>query len=147
MNRRRTIRRVLLGCAVLSVLPCGFFGFWFAASAGSSSGSPTLAAEWRDYLSQFADPDAAEAGSDSILVHRFTNGEWVFGRSQNSHGIWYRGGGTVVVRDSKGQTRAFFGHVCGEGHFGFGKPDPDLANLAEFYKRMEEAGFVDHHFL
>jgi hypothetical protein len=114
----------------------------FAVSAGSSLGSPELAAEWRDHLAQYPDPDTASAADPEVIVLRFRNGEWVFGRSQNSHGVWYRGGGTVVVRDSSGQTRAFFGHVCGGGQLGIGSPD--LPSLAEFYKQMAEAGFAEH---
>ena len=142
MKRRRTIRWVLIGCAGLLVLPCGFFGFWYAALAGSSSGSPDLAAEWRDHLAQYPDPDAAHAADPEVIVLRFRNGEWVFGRSQNSHGIWYRGGGTVVVRDSTGRTRAFFGHVCGGGQLGIGYPE--LPSLGDFYKRLVGSGFAEH---
>ncbi len=46
---------------------------------------------------------------------RFTNGEWVTGVAKDSHALysdWY-GGGTVVVKDSRGRVRCFFGHVCG----------------------------------
>ena len=144
MNRRRTIRWVVGGCAALALLPCGFFGLWFAASTGSSKGSPALAAEWRDHLASFPDPDAARAADPEVIVIRFRDGGWVFGRSQNSHGIWYRGGGTVVVRDSAGRTRAFFGHVCGGGQLGIGYPD--LPNLAAFDKEMTESGFKEHSF-
>jgi hypothetical protein len=142
MKRRRTIRWVLIGCGGLLLLPCGFFGFWWAVSAGSSSGSPALAAEWRDHLARFPDPDAAKAADPQVVVVRCRNGEWAFGRSQNSHGIWYRGGGTVVIRDSAGRTRAFFGHVCGGGHLGVGPVEPP--SLAELYKQLAESGFAEH---
>jgi hypothetical protein len=43
---------------------------------------------------------------------RFPNGEWVFGRGIDSH--WFSvGRGTLVVKDSRGRVRIFFGHVCG----------------------------------
>lgn len=37
----------------------------------------------------------------------------MFGVDRDSHR--YRDGGTVVVKDSQGRIRAFFGHVCGGG--------------------------------
>src|SRR5262249_23209580 len=58
---RSAIRWVVIGCAVLLALPCVFFGLWFAAAASNNSGSPALAAEWRDHLAQFPDPDTARA--------------------------------------------------------------------------------------
>ncbi len=143
-RRRRLLRWLLLAAAVVCVIPCGFFGFWMAAEAGSDSGSPNLAEEWRDEFAPFDDPSEAVAHDPGIILMRFRNGEWVFGRSQNSHGIWLRGGGTVVVKDSKGQTRAFFGHVCGGGHLGIGHPD--LPNLEAFYKQLRESGFQEYHF-
>ena len=36
-----------------------FFGLWFASSYGSDRGSPKLASEWRELLSEFSDPDSA----------------------------------------------------------------------------------------
>jgi hypothetical protein len=142
MKPRKVIRWVLIGAAVSCVLLCGFVGFWFAASVGSSSGSPALAAEWRDHLAQYPDPKSASAADPEVIVLRCRNGEWAFGLSKNSHGIWYRGGGTVVVRDNTGQTRAFFGHVCGGGHLGLGPVEP--SSLAEFYTRLVESGFREH---
>lgn len=147
MKHRRTLRWALVGCAGLLALPCGLFGFYASLEGGSSRGSPALAAEWRDRLSQYLDPEAARAGDPEVVVLGFTNGEWVFGRSQSSHGMWHRGGGTVVVRDSRGRTRAFFGHVCGWGQLGVASSEfSQLPSLAEFYKRMAEegGGFAEH---
>ncbi len=142
MKQRRVLRWVVIGVVGLSLIPCGFFGFWFAAEFGSDSGSPSLAAEWRDRLNQYADPNSAHVADPKIVVVRFRNGEWVYGLSQNSHGIWYRGGGTLVVKDSKGRTRAFFGHVCGGGHIGH-VVDLELLGLDEYYKRLESI-FTEH---
>lgn len=142
MKKRRVLRWVAIGVVGLSLIPCGFFGFWFAVASGSSTGSPSLAAEWRDRLNQYADPNSAHVADPEIVVVRFKNGEWVYGLSQNSHGIWYRGGGTLVVKDSKGQTRAFFGHVCGGGHIGH-VADMELPSLDEYYKSLESI-FKEH---
>ena len=142
MARRRVVRWLLWGLAAYAVVCIAFFGFWFAAAAGSSSGSPTLAAEWRDRLGRFADPEAARAADPEVIAVRFRNGEWAFGLSKSSHGVWYRGGGTVVVKGSDGRTRAFFGHVCGRGRFGFG--GSEQGSLAEFYESSGTCGFREH---
>jgi len=128
---------------IVTVVVVGFYGFWYAATAGSSSGSPKLAEEWRADLSRFADPEDANVRDWRTFVIRFKSGEWVIARMQPSHGIWYTGGGTVVVKDSNGQMRAFFGHVCvaspnAIGHY-------EGKDLAQFYEYMASV-FREHHF-
>lgn len=105
----RIVRRLLAFLVTPIVL---VFGFWFASSVGSDRGSAELASEWHTLLSKFADPDTASAGNERIWVIRCDNGEWMFGLAQGSHGIWKRGGGTVVTKDSNGDIRSFRGHVC-----------------------------------
>ena len=45
------------------------------------------------------------------FVKSFPDGRWIACAYGGSHGGW--GGGTVVSRDSSGETHVFFGHVCG----------------------------------
>jgi hypothetical protein len=143
MKQRPLIWWLVVPPSALAVLVVGgFIAFWFAVSTGSDSGSPALAAEWRDHLAQFNGPDAARAADPAVVVVRCKNGDWAFGRSQDSHGIWRRGGGTVVIRDSGGRTRAFFGHVCGGGHLGIGPAEP--LSLADFYEQLVKSGFTEH---
>ena len=142
MQRRTVIRWSLLGCAGLLMLPCGFFGLMVAVQGGSDRGSSALAAEWRDQLAQYPDPVAAQSADPEVLVVRCRNGEWAFGRSKNSHGVWYRGGGTVVVRDSAGRVRAFFGHVCGSDDLGGNETKPP--SLAVYYGGLAEREFIEH---
>jgi hypothetical protein len=145
MSRRRAVLWVLLGFAGLLMLPCGFYGLWFAAASGSDRGSPELAAEWRDALLAAPGPDEAAAADPDVVVLRFPSGEWVFGKSQDSHGVWRRGGGTLVIRDSRGRVRAFFGHMCGarcmEDTFGRDNPSLDA-----FYQRVVAHCVVEHTF-
>jgi hypothetical protein len=145
MSRRRAILWVLIGFAGLLMLPCGFYGLWFAVAAGSNSGSPELAAEWRAALLAAPGPDEAATADPDVVVLRFQNGEWAFGKSQDSHGVWRRGGGTMVVRDSRGRVRAFFGHMCGarcmEDAFG-----RNIPSLDAFYQRVVADGKVEHTF-
>jgi hypothetical protein len=48
----------------------------------------------------------------------FPTGEWVVGVAKDSHAWFstYTGGGTAVLKDSRGRVRCFFGHVCGDGN-------------------------------
>jgi len=144
MTRRTPFRPVRIALIGIGVLFVGFFGLWFAAEAGSSSGSPELAEKWRKELDQFSDPDEAHAHDSRISVVRFDNGEWLFVKMQPSHGIWYRGGGTVVVKDCHGQVPAFFGHVCAETPHAIGYYE--TKSLDQFYGAMTRGIFREHHF-
>lgn len=116
-----------------------FFALWVAASFGSDRGSPELASEWRQMLSEFDDPDAATAADGRVWAIRCENGEWMFGIAQGSHGIWRRGGGTVVTKDSNGDLRSYRGHVC----WPIGSPfrGGSTESLAEVYEGIVNLGF------
>jgi hypothetical protein len=49
--------------------------------------------------------------------------------SANSHGNPW--GGTVVTKDSDGQVRTFYGHVCGHADIGM-----ETKSLADVYRRF-----------
>ena len=139
MTRKTKVRIALVAGAILLGCPCAFFGSWGAAIAGSDSGSPELAAEWREKLTPI---DSLETAKARALTEQFPNGEWVAWLSADSHGIWIRGGGTVVIKDSRGQIRAFFGHVCGSFSPPFGSN-----SLDDFYTRMaSQTRYREHHF-
>lgn len=111
----------------------------------SDEGSPVLASEWRSELNAFATPDDAVKADPTIQVVKFKNGEWLFGRCQDSHGIsWRGGGGTMVMKDSRGEIRALKGHVCGSRFLSGGSSE--IANLDTFYSRLKETNFVDLNF-
>lgn len=76
-----------------------------------SSGSVTAAQLWRKRFAGLADPEAARAAHPEVVGKRFRDGRWAFGVSLDSHGS--PDGGTIVLKDSTGAVRAFFGHVCG----------------------------------
>jgi len=146
MARARPLLWVAIGLSAVCAIPCGFFGLWAAAAGGSDKGSPALAAEWKAELSQFQSPEEAQAKDPKVIVRRFPDGSWVFGRCQSSHGMWKRGGGTVVVKDSKRQVRAFFGHVCGDENLG---AVWEHWSLDEYYRQtldLQEGGFVEYQF-
>jgi hypothetical protein len=110
VRRRVIIPLLLLLCAGLlaylfTSTPLSIFVF------GMGEGSPDYAHQWRDALKDLADPEAAQSAYPDIIWKRFDNGEWIFGVCSDSHSS--HRGGTIVVKDSTGQVRAFFGHVCG----------------------------------
>ena len=116
-----------------------FLGSWYASSGGSDRGYPELAAEWRSLLGRFEEPDSASAENKRIWVIHCDNGEWIFGVAQGSHGLWRRGGGTVVTKDSNGDMRSCRGHVCSP----YGSPFEECASadLAAVYKEIDRYGF------
>ena len=50
-------------------------------------------------------------GRPWALIQSFPDGRWIACVHADSHGAW--GGGTIVTRDSSGETHIFFCHVCG----------------------------------
>lgn len=116
-----------------------FFGLWFASEAGSDRGSPELASAWRKLLSEFGDPNSAASANERIWVIHCENGEWMFGLAQGSHGIWKRGGGTVVTKDSNGDLRSYRGHVCWPAGSPFRGCSTE--NLASVYQSITDRGF------
>ncbi len=92
----------------------------------------TEAVKLRPVVEAMPEPVESFGDRDKQTVGiRFPNGEWVTGVTKDSHGLyseWF-GGGTVVLKDSSGRVRCFFGHVCGVGNFMLaGQP----ASLAAF---------------
>ena len=143
LNVRLVLKLGVIVIAVLAMPFVAFFGLWIASSAGSDRGSPKLASEWSHQLSEFTDPDAAVASNKRVWVIDCENGEWMFGLAQGSHGIWRRGGGTVVTKDSNGDVRSYRGHVCCSTGTPFrGSATDDLATL---YQEITDLGFKAAH--
>jgi hypothetical protein len=143
MKKRRRSLWLALGLGGLcAIMLCASLGVLAAVFAVNDRGSSELAAKWKAELTEYSSPDVAQARNPDVIVIRFGNGEWVFGLCRNSHGAWTRGGGTVVVKDSKGQIRAFFGHVCGDCLGAFW----ETTSLDLYYQKTLncEFGFVEH---
>jgi hypothetical protein len=136
---------MLIGIAILlGTFTCMLTAMLINLAAGvNNSGSPELAAEWQAVLTPLT-PTASELHKDppDLEFVTFPNGEWIIGFAQNSHGISVRGGGTLVVKDSRGNVRAFFGHVCGPHYLRtFFCETPDLDG---FYARLKRLEFTEH---
>lgn len=104
---------VVLGIFLMLVAALiGFF--WLGMQTSGGMGSMNEAERLRPIVEGITGPDdqTGEAGHWAI---RFPNGEWVAGVAKDSHALYaqWTGGGTVVLKDSRGRVRCFFGHVCG----------------------------------
>jgi hypothetical protein len=136
---RRFLKVGGISIAVIVIPFIIFFGLWFASSYGSDRGSPELASEWRQLLSEFRDPNSAVDANERIWVIQCDNDEWMFGLAQGSHGIWKHGGGTVVTKDSNGELRSYRGHVCWPSGSPFRGCSTE--NLANVYEQIDDLGF------
>jgi hypothetical protein len=103
----------------------------------TAKGSSAYVARWRSAFEPLADPESAQARYAEVVARRFDGGDWVFGVCRDSHS--HRDGGSVVVKDSTGKVRAFFGHVCGDQWLAHALRD--FKTLDEFYRFMEEGNF------
>jgi hypothetical protein len=100
-------------------------------------GSTERAAKWKAVFEELTDPERVKTKYPFAAIKRFDDGSWIFGVGEDSHRD--PDGGTIVVKDSGGAVRAFFGHVCG----------PDMlqdefshsSSLAEFYSLLSQTQF------
>ena len=136
-------RLIVIVDTVLIMVPVGILmavvAIGLEVISVNDRGSPKLARAWRDQLNQYTSHQQATTADPTVQVVTMENGEWLFGRSQSSHGFWHGDGGTMVVKDSKGETHAFLGgHVCGPSYLmhGFSK-----SSLAKFYESVKEQEF------
>jgi hypothetical protein len=130
---RRTLWQKLLLGAALFTSPCwcctggaltrNTYNYWFTYTAedrafikndrnGYEGGLPSVARRLKAEMEPIPDPEIAVQLHPDWAAVRFPNGEWVFGHGVNSHGFSV-GHGTLVLKDSRGRVRIFFGHVCG----------------------------------
>lgn len=68
------------------------------------------------------------------LIYEFEKGDWIAVAYANSHGK-NPAGGTVVLRDSNGIIRVYFGHVCGSPYLDGLSKEEIYAHFTEPYWR------------
>ncbi len=132
---------------VLALLACGALAFWVLGPTlflGYGEGSPAHAQRWKEAFEGLPDPETAQSQYPEVVAKRYANEEWIFGVCEDSHSSPW--GGTVVVKDSRGQVRAFFGHVCGSRALEIGLQQSD--SLDDFYHSdwLRGFGFAEHTF-
>jgi hypothetical protein len=82
--------------------------------------------------------------SKAMLARRFPNGEWMLDSlSLLRFGLFRWGGGTIVVKDSRGKIRAFFGPISGTR--GLAMIFVGTSDLDAFYARMK-LRYMEHRF-
>jgi hypothetical protein len=109
---RRRIVVLAVAWFVLLALCAGLFQWMiWPAPFKRGEGSTSYARKWKERFESTEDPETAQARFGDVTVKRFDNGEWIFGVCADSHSSIH--GGTVVVKDSRGNTHVYFGHVCG----------------------------------
>jgi hypothetical protein len=112
--------------------------FMYYIIRSNNAGSVEEAVKLKNIIEPITIPESGVGCDPDYAYHRFDNGEWVMGIGRNSHGSSV--GGTVVLKDSRGQVRFFVGHVCGpSGHMTL---VDFTANLDEFYKSLV-TGFIE----
>jgi len=159
----KTVLRLGFIFAILTSPGCCLFGwfvvrvqynYWFiytpedrefqrTPGPGYNGGLPSAARQLRAEMEQIPDPDTALGLHPDWEAHRFPNREWVFGYGIDSHALTRVGGGTLVVKDSHGRVRCFFGHVCGNRGTCFVFDGARQAkSVDDFYKYLQsELGF------
>ncbi len=137
MTRRRIVLASLASAGLVVLLCCGAGYFWLYLLIGvNDAGSASLAEEWKLVLEPLGNVEDATQKEPLVQGKRFADGDWVFGLCRDSHGRFKQGGGTLVVKDSRGKVRAFFGHVC--GWLALETMLREQKSLDEFYKYLLE---------
>jgi hypothetical protein len=136
MKRSTIVLLVCLPPAAMFALCLGCSGYvLYVFNSSDDLGSPKLAAEWEAKLQTFKDFDDALNKDSQVQGTVLPNGEWVMGYCNDSHAkLPGSGGGTLVVKDSRGAVRVFFGHVCGNDVIE--SCCHDCASLDMFYERL-----------
>ncbi|MGL4465445.1 MAG: hypothetical protein ACRC1K_25115 [Planctomycetia bacterium] len=136
-------RRLWIAAALVVGSPMGFLVLEMSVPMGS--GSPAEAARLRVKLEPVTDPDSGLGIDREYVTKRFPNGEWIAAICRRSHDwmSYFKGGGTVVLKDSRGRIRAFFGHCCG-GEGGLGMTFSRSNSLDEFDALMPPTTFHEY---
>ena len=98
-------------------------------------GSMRYAKKWYKRLDSIQTVEQAVNDYPSIKYLNLTNEQWIVWTGQNSHGNPF--GGTIVTHDSQGDTRVFFGHVCGAPRLGGESLEQVYTNIFRIPDRRE----------
>jgi len=113
------VKQLLISAGLLALLLLAGVAVWLPRpSTDLPGGQPVMgvgsvrdANEWRRRFLDLSDPEAASQAFPEVVSKRFPDGTWAFGVCTDSHAS--PEGGTIVLKDSTGAIRAFFGHVRG----------------------------------
>jgi hypothetical protein len=139
-------------CGLGVLLIRGQYLHWFVYTAEDRAffrdrreyqeGVPSAARRLKAEMEAVPDPDSALAQHPDWFAARCVNGEWVFGYGINSHGL-RSGHGTLVLKDSRGRIRIYFGHVCGtNAGLDWLATVRTLKTLDDFYAMLSEQPYL-----
>lgn len=127
-----------IAASFLVMIPVGLVGIFlvwicFEGGSGSADAAKELIREIK-----ILGPDSEPLPISGYATKKYDNGEWIVGVGKDSHGFFAKlnGGGTLVVKDSRGDIRCFLGHVCGPG--GLRDRLSCTMSLDDFYKELIE---------
>lgn len=142
MRRVTIIKLCLFG--VLVLVAGGFIGYGLLGMKLSmGDGSMDEALKLRPNVDAMPEPAETFGSRTGEFGIRFENGEWLTGVAKDSHALYaqWNGGGTVVLKDSRGRVRCFFGHVCGGGSvFGHLR---DVGSLEDCDAKLNQNNFQE----
>jgi hypothetical protein len=144
--QRRTAIYVIVA-VVLMIIGSPFALLVLYVTTTGGMGSLREATKLKKIVERIPNPEVGIGTVHEYACKRSKNGEWVLGIARDSHGIMsaLNGGGTMVVKDSRGQVRCFLGHVCGSGAQSEFWGTDHSESLDQFYTRLVESfRFVEH---
>ncbi len=104
-------------------------------------GSEKYAIEWTEKFKPLDSIESAQKKYPDIKSYIFENGDWVFGICKDSHSSSQ--GGTIVIKESSGKIRCFFGHVCGSGYLSSAFHYKKYKNPEEIYRILISRSFIE----
>lgn len=142
-SRRLRVSHLLALVAGMAVLALVIKEIFLSPGDPMGKGSPQEAQRWKSAFVAIDTPGQAQTRVPGVFVKPFADGSWVFGVARGSHGD--ADGGTIVVKDSTGAIRAFFGHVCDPSPTTMMTQTPDDA-LASFYRGLLAAKYTEYSY-
>jgi len=144
------MKRILTLLPVLLVVAVCLWLAWCqrVGSQPMGTGSPMFAKRWAARFEKWESPQEAERRSRRVGSLSLPDGTWFYAVCDGSH--CNPNGGTVVIRDSSGAIRCFFGHVC-IGDFQWlassaacAGTNELLRSLSDLYAGLAELQFAEH---
>jgi hypothetical protein len=132
-------------CLLLFLCAASVVGFVWVCFGSHDSGSSDEADRLRAVVESIASPEAGQRIDPDYVAQRLPSGEWVLGIGRNSHAFPARFvDGTIVIKDSRGQVRCFFGYVCGPASLRLTFSDTE--SLDDLYKRLtNDYKYTEYH--
>lgn len=125
----------------IGIITLGIITLIVLSSLPMGKGSESFARKWTSKLKNIESVNEFKKEYPEESYIELPSGDWAVGVSSDSHASPW--GGTVVIKDSSGNTRSFFGHVCGSRYLTmFFNDKLEHKNLEDLYKFTDN--FKEH---